>query len=171
MLSHDFILFSLSSSGLAVSWIAIETLSQATEAPRICQPRQIHVLSFITMALENRLCLENNLLVCIEPTVEEEDWREYRYLKANFCGRILDLTDTIPDTLDLSIAEPRGSIYACGNVQLLYDRAKSLLDHVRVIREFSYNFEVERRLVIVSLGEVSVQAFIVSYLTNILMLG
>jgi hypothetical protein len=45
----------------------------------------------------------------------------------------------------------------------LCDKAKSLLDHVKVIRELSYNYEVESRLEIVSLGEVSVPAFIMEF--------
>jgi hypothetical protein len=113
--------------------------------------------------MENRLSLENDLLVCIEPVVEEKYRSEYLYLKANFCGRVLDTAEKVPDTLDLSTVGPHSTIYACGNVRLLCDKVKSLLDYVKVIRELSYNYEVESRLEIVSLGEVSVPAFIMEF--------
>src|ERR1700733_179176 len=110
--------------------------------------------------MENRLNLENDLLVCIKPVLEEKDRNEYLHLKANFCGRVLDTAETVSDTLDLSIVGPYGIIYACGNIQLFCDKAKPLPGHVKVIRELSHNYEVKSGFEIVSLGEVSITAFV-----------
>lgn len=104
---------------------------------------------------ENQLSLENHLLVCVEVNVDEKDLSEYLYLKSNFCGRVLYAHEKDLGTLDLTPQTPRGIVYVCGDIQLLYAKRKNVTGNVKVIKEFSFNVEGRDNLEYVTLGEVS----------------
>ena len=106
---------------------------------------------------ENQLSLDNHLLIRVEDmetNINDEKLNEYVVLKSHFCGRVLYLCKENLETLELP-PTPHGSVYACGNIKLLYDKRKDIPHSIKVIKEFSYNVKGISGLEYVTLGEVS----------------
>lgn len=104
---------------------------------------------------ENRLLLDNHLLVCIDVFVDKEDLHEYAYLRSNFCGRVVYASAKDLGTLDFSTTTTNVVVYVCGNIGLLRAKRKNVLGKVNVVKEFSHSIERDDAWELVTLGQVS----------------
>jgi hypothetical protein len=103
---------------------------------------------------ENKLSLNKHLLVCVQANVKGQDASEYEYLISHFCGRVHQVKDKNPSTLNLIAPSPNGNIYVCGNIYSVRDKIEKAGPPVHIIKELSTGTEGIQGVAYVTLGEV-----------------
>lgn len=105
---------------------------------------------------ENTLNLESNLLLCIEIDSDKLDWSEYTTLKKQFCGRVVDVPYDDIAVMDLVETGSKGGMYACGNIGILFELGRDVLEKVSVVEELSWNVIGSDHVRYATLGEVPI---------------
>ncbi len=101
---------------------------------------------------ENKLCLNTNILLCIENEINKFHLEEIDYLKKNFCGIIIDNITKLDEVISDNII-----IYILGNIKDVLSEINNKEKKIfHVIKELSCNYDVNDKITIITLGEVPI---------------
>ena len=100
---------------------------------------------------DNELREQNHFLICAEVNLGKKHMSEYKYLRKNFCGRVLDTDQS--EGLD-ALLNTANNVYGCGDVELFREIVQRVGRSLQVINELSYNAEGIDGLKCINLAEV-----------------